>query len=333
MQCLRCSYIQFKSFSKCANCGYDFKKLKSSALVEAENTFTIFATAGAEARAAFNDTSDETGYQPESPNSEFYDTSQNTLADLNESHVDEFGNFKLDLSETNGPDSESWNIGATLAEDLSETTSPVSEDFMKEADLDTGDFEVQGLGFDLNDDLGQTETEESNEAATAKEASPETNDFFLSDSEENSADDAGEISLETELTSDDIEPEAEPASEAPVALNVPEIELDSTPEITLEPSPELELDSTPELTLEPSPEVELDSTPEITLEPSPEVEPDPTPEIKPDPTPELDELQLDLKTDSLEIEPVQKDQPTAPETPLEDLELKMDTDEESTPDR
>lgn len=319
MQCLRCSYIQFKSTPKCANCGYDFKKLKSSALVEAENVFTIFATVGA--GAAFSDTSHETGFQQDSPSgdmegmdngmdaSELYNSPEDALADLNTAHVDEFGDFKLDLTETNEPDSESWNIGATLTEDLSATTNPVSEDFMKEADLETGDFEVQGLGFDFNDDLAQADAAESTDAPTADEESPETNEFFLPDPVENSADDANEISLETEATGTDLESEAEPEYDSPIGLNIPEIELDSTPDI------------------------ELGSTPEITIEQSPEVEPGPAPEVESDPVPELEGLQLDLDTVSLEVEPVQEDQPKAPDTPLEGLELEMDPDEESPSDR
>jgi hypothetical protein len=290
MQCSRCSYIQFKSSSKCANCGYDFKKSKSNALAEAENTFTIFATAGAVAGNASQGTEESFPHESaitDREDAELYDSPYEGLTDQNESHVDNLGDFALDLSEAAGPDSESWDIGATLAEDLSETTDVASEDLKKDNDPEDGDFEVQGLGFDLDTGLDQPETEDSNDSETGEEESPEQEDFFLPEPEKDSSVESSEISLETELNLENNEPESEQTSETPVVLKDSEIELN--------------------------------------------------------PTLELEALQLDLETDSPEIEPIQADLPTDPEAATEEIKLKMDSDEdetdpsssdkESTPDR
>ena len=237
MQCSRCSYIQFKSSSKCGNCGYGFKKLKSDALAEVESTFTIFATAGAGVTADVSDSSTATeegfpqessltdgeGLSTEMESAELYDSPSGEFQ--NEMDGDRFADFELDLSEADGPDSEGWNIGATLAEDLSETPSADSEDFLEDADLETGGFEVQGLGFDL--EATPTEPEVSDDVEVVGETKPESDDFFLLDeSKQNSADDSNEITLETELPVEhieieDIEAEPEPSVELAV---VPEVE-------------------------------------------------------------------------------------------------------------
>jgi len=307
MQCSRCSYIQFKSSSKCGNCGYDFKNLKSDALAEVENTFTIFATAGAGADLSDSSTAIEDGFPQKSSltdgeglstemeSAELYDSPPGEFQ--NEMDGDSFADFELDLSEADGPDSEGWNIGATLTEDLSETPSADSEDFLKDADLETGGFEVQGLGFDL--EATPTESELSNDVEVTNEASPESDDFFLPDkSGQNSADDANEITLETELPVEHIE----------------------TEDIEAEPEPSVELTVVPEVesTVQ---KVELTA-----------------PEIELNPAIELDGLQLDLETDSPKIEPVTEEQPQSPEAALDGLELTMDSsedeasDEEPTPD-
>ncbi len=236
MQCSRCSYIQFKSSSKCANCGYDFKKQKSNVHADAENTFTIFAAVGAEVGAVSGNATTETteDFQQESPMTDMdvhYDSPSDELTDHNETEVENFEDFELDLSDTDGPDSESWDIGATLTEDLSESTSVAEEDYLKDEDLETGEFEVQGLGFDLNADPTDTEA--------SKEADPELDDFFLPDDEQNSADESGDIILETELPieSTETEPNSEQTPQASVDLEVPELELNPTIELK-----ELQLD-------------------------------------------------------------------------------------------
>lgn len=270
MQCSRCSYIQFKSSSKCANCGYGFKKLKSNASAKAENTFTIFATVGAGGVASNNASGIEEDYQQESSmadndSTELYDSLPEEPTDQNDSNIENFGDFELDLSGSNDPNSESWDIGATLTQDHSETTGVANEDLLKDANLETGEFEVQGLGFDFN-------SEGSNKEDSAKEENPELDDFFLPDPEESSSIDMSDIPLETELDIEDKGSEQTP-DEAPVDLNSPEIELP--------------------------------------------------------PTPELEELQLDLGTDDPKVEPKQTDLSSGDdETPLEDLELKMDSDED-----
>lgn len=238
MQCSRCSYIQFKSSPKCGNCGYDFKKLKSDALAEVENSFTIFATAGAGVNGSSSieddypqesSMADGEGLSTEMESVDSYDSSEGEFQ--NEMDGDRFADFELDLSEADGSDTEGWNIGATLAEDLSETPGADSEDFREDADLETGDFEVQGLGFDL--EATPTEPELSNDAEVADEASPESDEFFLPDeSEQNSEDDSNEITLETELPVKDIETEdIEVESEPSIELTVPEIELNPAIEL------------------------------------------------------------------------------------------------------
>lgn len=305
MQCSRCSYIQFKSSSKCGNCGHDFKKLKSDALAEVENTFTIFATAGAGVTADVSDSSTATeegfpqessltdgeGLSTEMESAELYDSPSGEFQ--NEMDGDRFADFELDLSEADGPDSEGWNIGATLAEDLSETPSTDSEDFLKDADLETGAFEVQGLGFDL--EATPTDPEVSDDVEVADEANPESDDYFLPDaSGQNPADDSNEITLETELPVEhieieNIEPEAEPE---------PSVELTVVPEV--------------ESTVQ---EVELTA-----------------PEIELNPAIEFDGLQLDLETDSPKIEPVTEEQFQSPEAALDGLELTMDSSEDEASD-
>lgn len=182
------------------------------------------------------------GASTEMEATELYDSPPEELQ--NEMDVDSFGNFELDLSEADGPDSEGWNIGATLAGDLSETPSADSENFLEDADLETGDFEVQGLGFDL--EATPTESQVSEDVEVTNEASPESDDFFLADkAEKNPEDDANKITLETELPVEhieieNIEPEAEPASESSVELTVAhEVEL-TVPAIELNPAIELD---------------------------------------------------------------------------------------------
>ncbi|VAX28132.1 hypothetical protein MNBD_NITROSPINAE05-935 [hydrothermal vent metagenome] len=308
MQCSRCSYIQFRSSSKCANCGYDFKKLKSGNVAEVENTFTIFATAGAVAGSDFNETAaaglDE-GYQEESATTDMEGTElYGSPSDEheNQSEDDHFGDFALDLSEADNPDSEGWNIGATLTEDLSATTNADPDDFLKDADLETGEFEVQGLGFDFNADSSQTEPEVSDDDApgntqATNEASPELDDFFLPDEP-----DSDEISLETELPDSDMEAETEPTYEEPVELKVPVVEL---PISEIEPT-----------------------VPEVKLTVS-EAEPT-APEVELHSSIELENLSLNLETDFSKVEPATEEQPKSPEASLDGLELRMDSDEDES---
>lgn len=289
MQCSRCSYIQFKSSPKCGNCGYDFKKLKSDALAEVENSFTIFATAGAGVNGSSSieddypqesSMADGEGLSTEMDSVDSYDSSEGEFQ--NEMDGDRFADFELDLSEADGSDTEGWNIGATLAEDLSETPGADSEDFREDADLETGDFEVQGLGFDL--EATPTEPELSNDAEVADEASPESDEFFLPDeSEQNSEDDSNEITLETELPVKDIETE--------------DIEVESEPSIELT-APEIEL----------NPAIELDGL-QLDLETdSPKIEPVSEEQPK-SPESALDGLELTM--DSTEDEEVPNEKPTS----------------------
>jgi hypothetical protein len=232
MQCSRCSYIQFKSSSKCANCGYDFKKQKSNVHADADNTFTIFATVGAAAVSGNAPVETTEDFQQESPMPDMnglYDSPSDELTDHNETDVESFEDFELDLSDANGPDSESWDIGATLTGDLSESASVASEDYLKDEDLETGETEVQGLGFDLNADPTDTEL--------TKEADSEMDDFFLPEPEQNLDTDSGEITLETELPIENTESDQEQTSQTSVELEAPEIELNPTIELE-----ELQLD-------------------------------------------------------------------------------------------
>jgi hypothetical protein len=302
MQCSRCSYIQFRLSSKCANCGHDFKKLKSSNVAEVENTFTIFATAGAGVGSDFNETTTglDEGFQEGSQTAdmegtELYDSPSDELESQNDDNG--FEDFALDLSDADGPNSEGWNIGATLTGDLSEATNANQEDFPKDSELETGEFEVQGLGFDFNADSAEASDDNvSGNVEATNEASPEQEDFFLPD-EPDSTDDSNEISLETELPDSSMEPDTEPTYEEPIELTVPEVELTVS-----------EAESTVS-------EVELTA-----------------PEVEMHPSIELEELSLDLETDSPAIEPTTEEQPKSPEASLDGLELKMDSSEDESPD-
>lgn len=324
------------------NCGYDFKAQKSRVLSEAENTFTIFATVAAEAGAVAGDASqgfDEDFHQESSTmaidDTELYDSS----ADLDESSLGNSEDFDLDLSEADDPDSESWDIGATLTEDLSEISSVVPKDSMNNADPEADEFEVQGLGFDLIDghELEETEVAKGeNTASPELEHDPIAEEALVPELEP----DAGQEEIAFELIED------EPAHLAN-REDTPH-ELTNSEETMQEPSLELNdssgqnSDDEPgEISLEPELELE-DREPEI--DQTSEVPADLKDlEIEPNPTFDLKELQLELETDSLELEPIQANPPNDSEVPLEDPKLKMGSDEddtnsfmpdeESTPDR
>jgi len=326
------------------NCGFEFKKQKSKVLSEAENNFTIFATVGAEAEAVASKTSTgmEEDFHQESSSmatdgTELYDPPAD-MADLNEPDLENSNDFELDLSGADGSDSESWDIGATLTEDLSENASATPEDSLSNADLGSSEFEVQGLGFDLTGGLEPAETEVANEE-----------DSFSPELELNAIADetmvpemepyARQNEIEFELKEDDSahqdkveDTSHEPSSQGKsLELNDssaqdPEQSSDAgLGEISLETESELE-----------DKESEAGQTSEIPVDFK-------NPEIELNPTIELENLQLDQETASTKLEPIQANPSSVPEGPLEDPKLKMDSsegetnpilpDEESTPDR
>lgn len=326
------------------NCGFDFKQQKSKVLSEAENTFTIFATVGAEAGAISANAAAgiEEGLHEESSSmategTELYDPIAD-MADLNEPTLENSDDFELDLSEADGPDSESWDIGATLTEDLSEIASVAPEDSQNNADLGSGEFEVQGLGFDLTGGLEQAETEVANEEDTSS-AELEYNVFADETTAPEMEPYAGQNEIEFEIKEDD-SAHRDKVEDTPNESSSQEASLELNDSSTQDPeqSSDDELGAISletELALEDK-ESEAGQTPEIPVGLQ-------DPEIELNPTLELEKLQLDLETASLELEPIQADPSSDPEAPLENPKLKTDSsedgtnpilpDEVSTPDR
>lgn len=312
------------------NCGSDFKHQKSDLLQDAENPFTIFATVGAEAGVIASDAHAgiEEDFQQESStmgmdDTELYDSS----VDTDEPLFDNSEDFELDLSDADGPDSENWDIGATLTEDLSGIENVATEEPMNNDDFGTGDFEVQGLGFDLNTG-NEGVNEESNSLPDSdysvfadEAAAPEMEPY------------AGQNEIAFELTEDDSEPQVEgeaPSSEKSKQVEIPEeisLELDDLSVQDSEQSSDIKMD---EISLE----TELKLEDEGSEAEQTTVIPEDlnAPALDENPTLNLEEFQLDLETDSMVINPVPADQSKAPESSLEGIELKMDSDEEPTPD-
>lgn len=314
---------------------------------EAEIAFTIFATVGAEAGVIANDTSTgiEEDFQQESAtmamdSTEVYDSSKDLAEDLDSSPFDNSEDFELDLSEADGPDSENWNIGATLTEDLSEVEIIAPEEPMNDADFGTGEFEVQGLGFDLDTDLDPTE--DANEGSDASADSE-----FSVFAEETAAPEmepyAEQNEIAFELPEDDSEPQVEVETTAPglsdqdTTAQVESLEMNDLSVQDPEPGSDIEMS---EISLET--ELKLDDE-------ESEAEQEfiiplglNDPETDENPTLELEGLQMNLETDQMVIEPIQADSSSDSEVSEEDPQLKMDTvddeihlslpDEESTPD-
>lgn len=303
------------------NCGFDFKKQSSKVLSETEKAFTIFATVGAEAGEVASDTvpGNEEDFHQESSSmvaddAELYGPSAD-MADLNEPNFENSDDFELDLSETEDLDSEGWDIGATLTGDLSEIASVAPEESLNNADLGTGKFEVQGLGFDLTDGLEQEENKATDEEDNSS-LELEYNVFADETAAPEMEPYAGQNEIEFELTED----ESSHQTKFEDTLHEPSNREETGPaeslelgEISLET--ELEPESKKSDTVQ-TPEVPIDLTEsEIELK---------------DSTFELEKLQMDLETDPMVIEPIQTVPSGNPKAPLEDPKLKMDSGEDET---
>ncbi len=323
------------------NCGYDFKNQKSTILPRAENEFTIFALAGAEAVVGNASTGNEVNFHQESSDTGMNDQdlheSPTGLSD--EPNLDNAGDFELDLAEADDPDLENWDIGATLTEDLSGPGRDVSADSKFDAEPDAG-FEVLGLGFDMSTEFEPADTEVA--ATESDDYSVEATSEVPSPPEMAPHDDQKEI--EFELREDLSAQDTLEEGTAPESLSQEDtaqaasLELIDFPEQGAEPTAEVELG---EISLET--ELELENKESETGQ-NFEVPVDlKYTEIDRSQTLEVEGLQLDLETDSLEVEPIQADPSPAPGAAPEDLELKMNSnqdesnsmpsDEESTQDR
>lgn len=258
---------------------------------------------------------------------ELYDSSTD-MTDPSETSFDNSEDFELDLSDADGPDSENWDIGATLTEDLSGTANVATEEPMGNADFGTGDFEVQGLGFDLNTD-NEGVNEESNSLLDSEynvfadeTVAPEMEPY------------AGQNEIAFELPEDDSEPQVKDEALLPDPSNQEEtaqeisLELDDLAVQDTEKSADNEID---EISLETEIKLEDEgSNAEHTTVTPVDLNDS---EIDENLTLNLEEFQLDLETDSMVIDPIPADQAPSLGPSLEGIELKMDSDEEPTPDR
>lgn len=166
MLCSRCSYIQFKSSPKCVNCGFDFRKQKSSneVPVESGQIFTIFASSSAKAVAVSDAARSDLDFQAPA-SQEMVDANPtdtepfDSPLELPETNFKDSGDFELDLSEMDNSGSEDWVMGATLTEDLAEISRFASQDSTENSERGPSESEVQGLGFETVGDHGHVETE------------------------------------------------------------------------------------------------------------------------------------------------------------------------------
>ena len=221
------------------------------------------------------------------------------------------------------PDSESWDLGATLTEDLSEMASVAPEDSLDNTDTGSGEFEVQGLGFDLNDGSKQEEPEIASEEANAS-TEPEYNVFADETTAPEMEPYAGQNEIAFELKEDDSTHQDKVEDTPQEPLSQGENLDNELSEISLETEFDLEEMAS-----------EAGHTPEVSVDLK-------DPEIELNSSIELEKLQLDLETDLLELEPME-DIPSSTSDVPEDTTLKMDSsedevnplssDEESTPDR
>lgn len=313
------------------NCGHDFKSQQSAITSEAENTFTIFASVGAE--AVVNEASQgvEEDFHQESSTlvdgNDLYDSSAD-LSDQEEPNLQNTEDFELDLSEADNPDSEGWDIGATLTEDLSETAGAVSDDSENNTEEFAG-FEVQGLGFDLSDDFEPLESQDAN--AENDGLAFETTPSGIDDNNEQKDIAFDYVEDMTEGDETNIEgPIPEPSNQEETVQGA-KMDLIDFPEQDSEDSSEVEMS---EISLETELELE-DQKPETELKLELPVDLNDA-FTETEQTLEVEGLQLDLETDSLEIE-------TQTEVPHVSSELKIDpnedeahsssSDEEPTPDR
>jgi hypothetical protein len=178
MQCSRCDYIRFKSASKCVNCGFDFKSKKSTHNVsgDTEHEFTIFAVAGTQAVAASVATDTEMNFQEPLSSEELFGSQETLLEETDsaleppEAYIQESGDFELNLSDMDNPDSEDWVVGATLTEDLAEISNFDSKDPAESSMTESNEFAVQGLGFDAAEDTEEIEPMDKETASSVQDS-------------------------------------------------------------------------------------------------------------------------------------------------------------------
>jgi len=306
MQCSRCNYIRFKSSPKCLNCGFDFKSQKSTAGIgESENEFTIFATVGAEA-VAVSEAHDSEMELKSSPSVD--DTVQESLVDEydssmepQEAYIQESGDFELDLSDMDNPDSDDWVVGATLTEDLAEISNIVPNDSSESLASGANEFSIQGLGFNTIFD-NETAAEETDSQV------------------QNAPLDSEPVVLDEEMAVQEMEPYA-PKSEIVLEPEKDKSTLDSSPDATetaQNESPGLSesLDTGPGQSLE----VPADDSGDISLETELKLETKGSDldlgqeEAK---SGETSEFSIDLQDSSIEPGPMLE---------LEDLDLALETE-------
>lgn len=290
MQCPECHYTTFKALKKCTNCDFDFKGYKTAYRDRAQ-TFSIHEGAPMVVAAGATVDYDVEGAQT---------TSFEDRALLPEAlHLTPSGDFSLDLSDVSLP----VPVAATSPQEFStEETLPLESldnlDFDLDADLDMGDLEVEGLGFeDIDESPKKVSGAESNEISLKSEATaePETEINLV----------GSEISLE------------------------PDISLDLEPGTATELSLDLGLD-TEEVVLEPA--VETDSD-EITLDFEDDTfAPHETPVVPQVASPpEEDEFEIKLELEDDSDAPLSGESQPEPVVEIEDLGLELEDSEENKP--
>ncbi len=351
MQCSKCGYIVFKTVPKCGNCGFNFKKHASNGAhdLDAENMFTIFAAAGAEAAVATAEAASEQNMAGQESlggmDPSLFDSSPASEGFAAEFMDEDEGVFELDLSD------------AVAFESASMMETPYGMgSFAPAADSDEyslNEIEVEGLGFvPMEDAPAEAVTEIADEAelvdteaaAEIAESEPETAEITETEIEPHSeaveeVDETGEIAVKTEEPDTGIEL-MDDLDSGEIAMD--EISLDEDEEVAVDTGDlddtavevedsaiavdEIELDT--DLTIDEPEETgaDMDLQPDLELDEG---------DLELDPSLELEDLSFDGESeeDLLDNElTAEMDDLGEPDLAIDDLELEDSGDDTETPE-
>ncbi len=304
------------------NCGFDFKKKKSTseALGESESEFTIFAAAGALAAAVSDASSPEMNFHEPLSSEELVDSQEPSLdehdssLESQEAYIQESGDFDLDLSGMDIEDSEDWVVGATLTEDLAEISNFDSKDSLENSMQESNEFAVQGLGFNVTEDTKEVDLVDAETAPPEENASLDSEltvlDEEMAVQEMEPYASKSEIKFESEsedleLTESSIEEVVEEEIDPSQSLDAP---VEDSEDISLEVELKLDTEDS-ELDLAPE-DAQSGETTESALDSQDD-------SIELDPMLELEDLDLALEIDSPEVENASQ----TSEATLEDQDL------------